>query len=562
MAFKRINSVFFKKRKLFIRLSFFLLTVFVFLILYIANYGYLRNEMRVTENYQAEQVRVKFEYYFKNITSAANFDSNNVLLPVGDIKPEDVNGIQRLINSVRVTYGGVEAVSLSNGENTFGEPKLLNETNQPSIGKYNSCDFYINSDENWSRKLYIKCEGSLNDTVIGINLIECLREMYPNNASFNKDVMLITNDGTVLAFSDRSCIGKNLSTLLREDWKNSYSDFITAKLNDTGFYVTAKKLSKTGLSIVFLSPKTAYMSLITSQTIKAVIYCTLLMSAFGVLFAVVMHRVNEQMKILSQKIEETNIVKRSDFSSDVEFLEHGLIGFSEKLSGLQAELGAKVENLRKAQITALQLQINPHFLFNTIDSINWKAAEILGVNNEISKSLINLSNIFSYSMDINIISVPLKDEIDITEKYLELINVRCCAQINVIWDIDPELKDAFVPRLSLQPLIENAVTHGFLQNIDENSLIKISAKRKDKEMLLSVEDNGLGLGKEQLAELNSSIKAVSEAASKHIGLRNINSRLRLLYGDKYGLKLCSGQNGGTLCEMIMPIVKKEKREYK
>ena len=141
MAFKRINSVFFKKRKLFIRLSFFLLTVFVFLILYIANYGYLRNEMRVTENYQAEQVRVKFEYYFKNITSAANFDSNNVLLPVGDIKPEDVNGIQRLINSVRVTYGGVEAVSLSNGENTFGEPKLLNETNQPSIGKYNSCDF-------------------------------------------------------------------------------------------------------------------------------------------------------------------------------------------------------------------------------------------------------------------------------------------------------------------------------------------------------------------------------------------------------------------------------------
>ena len=561
MAFKRINSVFFKKRKLLIRLSFFLLSVFVFLILYIANYGYLRNEMRVTENYQAEQVRVKFEYYFKNITSAANYNSNNILLPVGDVKPEDVNGIQKLINSVKIIYGGVESVSLSNGYNTFGDSSLSNEINRPSIGKYNSCDFYINSDENWSRKLFIRCSGSLNDTVIRINLLECLREMYPNDASFNKDVMLITNDGTVLAFSDRSCIGKNLNGLISENWQNSYKDFITSKLKDTGFYITAKELSQTGLSVVFLSPKTAYMSLITSQAIKAVIYCMILISAFGVLFSVVMHRVNEQMKILSQKIEETNIVKRSDFSSDVEFLEHGLIGFSEKLSGLQAELGAKVENLRKAQITALQLQINPHFLFNTIDSINWKAGEILGVNNDISKSLINLSNIFSYSMDINIISVPLRDEIDITEKYLELINVRCCAEINVFWDIDPELKDAFVPRLSLQPLIENAVTHGFLQNIDENSLIKISAKRKDKDMLLSVEDNGFGIDKEHLAELNSSIKAVSETSSKHIGLRNINSRLRLLYGDKYGLKLCSGENGGTLCEMIMPVIKKQKKEY-
>ena len=265
---------------------------------------------------------------------------------------------------------------------------------------------------------------------------------------------------------------------------------------------------------------------------------------------------NEQMRVLAQKIEEANIVKRSDFSSDVEFLEHGLIGFSEKLAGLQSELGSKVENLRIAQITALQLQINPHFLFNTIDSINWRAAEVLGVDNDISKSLVNLSNIFSYSMDINIITVPLIDEINITKKYLELVKMRCCAEVCVVWDINEDLHDAYVPRLSLQPLIENAVTHGFLQNIDENSKIEISAKRCGADMQISVEDNGLGLTKEQLTEINNRINAVSVSSSKHIGLRNINGRLHLLYGENYGLKLSAGKKGGTRCDMVMPIVKK------
>ncbi len=557
MAPRKINSVFFRKRELFVRLSFFVLALCVFFLLYAINYNHMKNEMEVTEDYQSQQVKVKFEYYFKNITAGANYNSNNILLPMSNATPENTNQIHSLINLFTVTYGGVEDVCMSNGVSTFGSnSSLFDEIPNESIGKYNSCNFYINGSDNWSRKLYIRCGGSLNDTVIKINLIECLREIYPNTASYGKDVMLITNDGTVLAFSDRTCIGLNLSNLLGENWDKSYSDFKTYKFENNSYYVTSKKLSETGLSIVFLSPKAGYMSVITNQTIKAAVYCAVLMSAFGVVFALIMHRMNEQMRVLAQKIEEANIVKRSDFSSDVEFLEHGLIGFSEKLAGLQSELGSKVENLRIAQITALQLQINPHFLFNTIDSINWRAAEVLGVDNDISKSLVNLSNIFSYSMDINIITVPLIDEINITKKYLELVKMRCCAEVCVVWDINEDLHDAYVPRLSLQPLIENAVTHGFLQNIDENSKIEISAKRCGADMQISVEDNGLGLTKEQLTEINNRINAVSVSSSKHIGLRNINGRLHLLYGENYGLKLSAGKKGGTRCDMVMPIVKK------
>ena len=557
MAPRKMNAVSFRKRRLFVRLSFFVLALCVFLLLYAINYGHMKNEMKVTEDYQAQQVKVKFDYYFKSVTAGASYNSNNILLPKINATPQNTNQIQGLIDSFTVTYGGVEEVCMSDGVSTFGSSFMFfEEIPEESIGEYNSCKFYINGSDNWSRKLYIRCNGSLNDTVIKINLIECLREIYPNTASYGKDVMLITNDGTVLAYSDRICIGSNLTNLLGDDWDKSYSDLKTYKFENGIYYVTSKKLSETGLSIVFLSPKAGYMSVITNQTIKAAIYCAVLMSAFGAVFALIMHRMNEQMRVLAQKIEEANIVKRSDFSSDVEFLEHGLIGFSEKLAGLQSELGTKVENLRTAQVTALQLQINPHFLFNTIDSINWRVAEILGVNNEISESLVNLSNIFSYSMDITIISVPLIDEINITKKYLELVKVRCCAEINVIWDIDEDLYDAYVPRLSLQPLIENAVTHGFLQNIDENSRIEISVARIGADMQISVEDNGLGIGREQLVEINNRINAVSVSSSKHIGLRNINGRLRLLYGENYGLKLSKGREGGTRCDMVMPIIKK------
>lgn len=560
MVPRKINSAFFRKRELFVRLSFFVLTLCVFLLLYTINYNHMKNEIEVTEVYQAQQVTVKFEYYLKNITAGANYNTNNVLLPMSNATPENINQIHSFINLFKVTYGGVEDICMSNGVSLFGSNNLLfGEIPDKSIGNYNSCKFYISDLDNWSRKLYVLCNGSLNDTVIKINIIECLREIYPNTVSYGKDVMLITNDGTVLAFSDRTCIGLNLSTLLGKDWDKSYSHLKSYKFDNKSYYFTSKKLSETGLSIVFLSPKAGYMSAITNQTIKAVIYCAVLMLAFGMVFAFIMRRMNEQMRVLAQKIEEANIIKRSDFSSDAEFLEHGLIGFSEKLADLQSELGVKIENLRTAQVTALQLQINPHFLFNTIDSINWRAAEVLGVDNDISKSLVNLSNIFSYSMDINIISVELIDEINITKKYLELVNVRCCSEICVVWNIEKDLHDAYVPRLSLQPLIENAVTHGFLQNIDENSVIEISAKRYGTDMQLSVEDNGIGLTKEQLTRINNHINTVSVSSSKHIGLRNINARLRLLYGENYGLKLSAGKKGGTRCDMIVPIIKKQQK---
>ena len=122
-------------------------------------------------------------------------------------------------------------------------------------------------------------------------------------------------------------------------------------------------------------------------------------------------------------------------------------------------------------------------------------------------------------------------------------------------------KSAHVKRVRIyyRLLIENAVTHGFLQNIDENSVIEISAKRYGTDMQLSVEDNGIGPTKEQLTRINNHINTVSVSSSKHIGLRNINGRLRLLYGENYGLKLSAGKKGGTRCDMIVPIIKKQQK---
>lgn len=210
----------------------------------------------------------------------------------------------------------------------------------------------------------------------------------------------------------------------------------------------------------------------------------------------------------------------------------------------QIELGKidyQAELLAKSELKALQAQINPHFLFNAINTI------IYLIRTEPDKArnlLLHLGNYFRNNLQQGVNEVDLFKEIENINSYLEIEKARFKDKLNVIYDI-PEDINCTLPPLILQPIVENAVKHGILEKV-EGGTVLIRAVDLNWATELIVKDDGVGMSKEQLSSL------FKENDIKKIGLKNVNDRLMTKYGAKYGLKIESKLNKGTTVKMLIP----------
>lgn len=210
---------------------------------------------------------------------------------------------------------------------------------------------------------------------------------------------------------------------------------------------------------------------------------------------------------------------------------------------------------KQTELRALQNQINPHFLYNTLDCIRGMAIE-QGASNveEMTKAL---SGMFRYSISRKgKTSVLLEDEIANVNNYLLIQQYRFRNKIDVQENIEPATKKCFVPKLLVQPIVENAVFHGLEPKMGSRNL-NIEAYCTDKRLIVKVEDNGVGMPLEKLNMLNDALcgkRPIKESdRGTQVGLVNVNERLQLLYGKEFGLHVFSCPNVGTTVEMVMPI---------
>jgi len=203
---------------------------------------------------------------------------------------------------------------------------------------------------------------------------------------------------------------------------------------------------------------------------------------------------------------------------------------------------------KDAQIRALQSQINAHFIYNVLESIRMMA-EIKG-EDEISDIIASLGRLLRYSMKWNKQYVLLEEEIEYVKDYIILMNARYYSKIRLIIDVEDRLMKAEVFKMLLQPVVENAVLHG-IQSKGGDGVISIKAAVVEDDMLIiTVQDDGIGMNKEKLDKLKETIEFnqgenVSYKRENGLGLKNINERIRLFYGNKYGLDICSEENKYT-----------------
>jgi len=217
------------------------------------------------------------------------------------------------------------------------------------------------------------------------------------------------------------------------------------------------------------------------------------------------------------------------------FIEHSYLKVQQKVLELQA----------------LQAQMNPHFLFNTLETISFKALQLSGKPGQVNRMIESLSDILKYSLESPETPVTLADEIEHAQAYLEIQSIRYPRKFRVVWDCEDGLGDTPVIRLLLQPLIENAIYHGIREKKGQGT-ITISVHRSGSELDILVKDDGVGMSAERLVEVRSRLGPGSPSAA-HIGLPNTAKRLSLAYGDQYRLLIDSASPGGTEVRLRVPV---------
>ena len=204
-----------------------------------------------------------------------------------------------------------------------------------------------------------------------------------------------------------------------------------------------------------------------------------------------------------------------------------MIGLSHLIS-TQMEI-SKVENLisllKYSELKALQSQINPHFLFNVLNTMT----SLIRTNPEKAREVtIDLSNYLRYNLDNNVKSVELIKELNQIDNYIKIEKARFGDKLNIIYDVDENLYNFQIPSLIIQPLVENSIKHGILKK-RENGYVKVIVKKIDKDIEVIIEDDGVGIEQTVIDNLDKQIK-------ENIGLKNVHQRLKLLYGEGLNIK--------------------------
>ncbi|OMF11130.1 two-component sensor histidine kinase [Paenibacillus amylolyticus] len=299
-----------------------------------------------------------------------------------------------------------------------------------------------------------------------------------------------------------------------------------------------------------------------------ILSCLLAAMIFNLFF---MNRITGNIAVLVRFMRR---VDDGDFNARVEgkgFDEMQLLaqGFNElmdRIGGLFRRVRAEQEQKAQAELRVLQAQIKPHFLFNTLESINGLA--LRGEGRKVSEMVTRLGNMLRISIQDQE-EIPLGEEVRHLQSYLEIQQYRFSDLFTYEIDIPPHLYTSIVLKLTLQPLVENSIQHGF-EGITYPGVLRISAYAERDHLVLCVEDNGIGIPQEMLARFEymaadppedmlaqgaESLSSITER--RGLGLRSVADRIRIQYGAGYGIFICSAPGYGTVIQCIIPLYEQE-----
>ena len=340
----------------------------------------------------------------------------------------------------------------------------------------------------------------------------------------------------------------------------TYSDgSIEEEFNNTARTVVIKTVGYTGWKLVGVIKGTG-ISLNTIKTRLFIVFVIFLIIFIVVLInSYISFRVTDPIRELEKsvkKLEEGNL--DADIymggSYEIQHLGKSVQDMKYRIKGLMQDIVTEHEEKRKSEFDSLQAQINPHFLYNTLDIIVWQ------IENEKQSEAVHtvtaLARFFRLSLGKGKNIVTVKAEIDHVKNYLMIQHMRFKNKFDYEFEIAEDVLELSSLKLMLQPMVENAIYHG-MEFMDGDGLIKIKAWREADELYLSVTDNGLGMTEDKVSLVLAGKSNSGNGRGSGIGVKNVNERIKLYFGDKYGLKIDSEPDVGTTIIIHLPAKRYE-----
>lgn len=391
--------------------------------------------------------------------------------------------------------------------------------------------------------------GSIN---IYLDVKEILKDIMPYWGTEDREQMVIhtaviTEDGAVLLqSSEEEIMTQYLDEMKNNNLKNTYGYFSTkvgkkecivlhAKCGTTGWY-----LFQTEKRVTFYNMQIAFMGAV-------IFFCIL----FGVFYGMVQNKtIIQPLQHLSKRMDavKNGVMEKKRYEiahDEIGNVEDGFEDMVEELQKLINEVYIQTIKTKDAEREMLLAKMNPHFLYNSLDSIHWLAFR--NKDYEVSEQLEALANVYRHILQFGIGKIYIEKEVEFIENYLFLLECQMGEKIEFVVDIPEEFYKYKIPKLIVQPLIENAVNHGLREKEDGGKVI-IAMKKKKQDIIITVKDNGVGCDIKQLWEVIHDSKS-----NEAFALRNIGERLRLNSDEEDCMELYSSEEGGFTAILTVKV---------
>lgn len=376
---------------------------------------------------------------------------------------------------------------------------------------------------------------------------------------FDSMNLAVNEDYGVFVYNeDSEALYENQQITKNAKYQMEFADFQkiqkTEKQNTANYILMEKEIEQNGWHAACYLPKKGIISPMQPILLMVLLMwaaCVILSAAVIMKFSGNMAHRLEKLKKTMNEVDEGNLEVElvSAEKDEIGDLTRGFNQMLFRIRQLIQEVYESRIRQKQYEMTALRAQINPHFLYNSLSLINWKALEI--GSDDISKATLALSRYYRTSLNKGKNTMSVREEIDNVRSYLQIQEMFHDYSFEVKMDIADDILDYRTLNLVLQPLAENAIAHGIDRKRDgETGVITVAGRRDGDCVVLSVADNGVGMEQEKA-------QAILTEKSSGYGVRNVNSRIQLEYGEAYGLSIESGPGKGTKVTVRIPVVKME-----
>lgn len=413
-----------------------------------------------------------------------------------------------------------------------------------------------------SRAVELTENGQVGQGVLLVDINFSGIEQIFNNAGYGDSgyAYLVGEDGEMIYHPRQQLV---YSDLFEEDslsYVGGEDGNYIGKVNGQNSVVTVKTVGYTGWKIVRVAPIGIYSDdvlFIQLAGLIGVVCLAILIILVNQSVSSQIARPVEQLQKSVEKLEDGDLDAEIAIGGSYEIQQLGrtVQSMAKEMKKLMADVVKEQESKHKSELDALQHQINPHFLYNTLSSIVWMIEK--GRAEESVNMISALSRLFRISLSKGRTIIRVGDELEHAKSYVTIQKVRYKNKFIVTFDTDPETLELSTVKLIIQPLLENAIYHG-MELMDGDGEITVRSELRDGELYLSVQDNGDGMPPDLCAKLldpNANVKqGKSGSRGSGLGLRNVHERIRLAFGPEYGLSIRSKLGWGTVVEAHLPCI--------